>query len=496
MNGPGRVVATLLAGALLGAACAPGPAPVVTLPVATLTAPSVPGPTPLPMRTVFPPGQVFVYEAQQGDTLPAVAAHFNSTIWEVLAANPDLPSGVTTLPPGYPLKVPAYFLPLTGSPFHILPDSEVVDGPTAVGFDTQKEVLGRPGYLATISDYADAHQRPGWEVVDLVARDYSLNPRLLLALLEHQTHALTQPFPQGDDGTYPMGYRNDQYRGLYRQLIWAAEAISNGYYAWRTGSLHEFTLADGFLIRVDSWQNAGTVGLQVLFGEMMGQKDFALAVSPGGFHQTLRKLWGDPFAREQTIIPGSLIQPELRLPFLPNRVWDFSGGPHDSWGTSLPMGALDFAPPAAEGGCAVSSEWVAAPAVGIIVRSGDAAVILDLDGDGDERTGWVLFFFHIAGEGRIAAGTRVQPGDLIGHPSCEGGRATGTHVHIARKYNGEWIPAAGPLPFVLDGWVAAAGSEPYLGTLTKGSNIVSACTCTTSANRILYTLPGATPVGP
>ncbi len=80
------LVVSFVVGALLGAACAPAPATVVPLPAVTPTAPSASGPTPLPTRTVFPPGQVFVYEAQQGDTLPAVAAHFNSTVWEVIAA--------------------------------------------------------------------------------------------------------------------------------------------------------------------------------------------------------------------------------------------------------------------------------------------------------------------------------------------------------------------------------------------------------------------------
>jgi LasA protease len=116
-------------------------------------------------------------------------------------------------------------------------------------------------------------------------------------------------------------------------------------------------------------------------------------------------------------------------------------------------------------------------------------VVLDLDGDGDERTGWVIFFFHVATEGRIKAGLVVKQGDPLGHPSCEGGRATGTHVHIARKYNGEWIPAAGPLAFALDGWVAGFGSAIYEGTLTKGSKVVPACPCSRPENQILYGLP-------
>ena len=126
---------------------------------------------------------------------------------------------------------------------------------------------------------------------------------------------------------------------------------------------------------------------------------------------------------------------------------------------------------------------------GVVTRSENAKVILDVDGDGDERTGWVLFFFHVAEEDRVAEGAELKIGDHIGHPSCEGGRATGTHVHVARRYNGEWIPAGGVLPFVLDGWVVDYGDEPYLGTMRKGSKVVEACTCTTNANRIFYDFP-------
>jgi hypothetical protein len=189
------------------------------------------------------------------------------------------------------------------------------------------------------------------------------------------------------------------------------------------------------------------------------------------------------------MIPASLQQPQLILPFPPDRVWAYTGGPHATWGDSLPWGALDFAPPAVVGGCGYSTEWFTAPADGVIARSGDAAVVLDLDGDGDERTGWVVFFYHVAIDGRIAQGTKVTRGQNLGHPSCEGGRATGTHFHMARRYNGEWIEAGGPLAFDLDGWVAGYAETAYLGTLTRGSLIVTACTCSMAGNRILYHLP-------
>jgi hypothetical protein len=112
-------------------------------------------------------------------------------------------------------------------------------------------------------------------------------------------------------------------------------------------------------------------------------------------------------------------------------------------------------------------------------------VVIDLDGDGLEQTGWVLMYLHIESESRIPLGTWVVTGDLIGHPSCEGGHATGTHVHIARKYNGEWIPAYGPLPFNLDGWIAFGGAKPYQGTLVRDGVTVYASQVGSFESRII-----------
>lgn len=444
--------------------------------------------TPLPIRSPHPPGGLQDYSIQTGDTLPAIAAHFNTTVEEILAANPAIPADVSTLPPGYPMRIPAYYLPLSGPTFHILPDSEFANGPSAIGFDIQSEILSRPGFLSAISDYAYRRERPAWETVEVVAENYSIHPRLLLALLEYRTQALSRPFPEGDHRVYPLGVEDPRYRGLFRQLLWAAERLNDGYYGWRDGSLTEFETSDGFLVRPDPWQNAGTVALQYTFAGMSTEADFQVSASPEGFFQAYRGLWGDPFDYEIELIPGNLQQPPLALPFQPNRIWDFTGGPHYSWGTSLPLGALDFGPPSEEGGCTPSSEWVTAPAGGVVARSGEAAVVLDLDGDGDERTGWVLFFFHIASNDMIAPGAAVQAGDPLGHPSCQGGRSTGTHVHVARRFNGEWIPAAGPLPFTIDGWVVEFGDAPYQGTLHKGSKVVPACTCSARENRIIYEL--------
>jgi hypothetical protein len=80
----------------------------------------------------------------------------------------------------------------------------------------------------------------------------------------------------------------------------------------------------------------------------------------------------------------------------------------------------------------------------------------------------------------VPLGRHLDTGDQIGHPSCEGGTSTGTHIHLARKYNGEWIIADGPLSFNLEGWVAHEGAMAYQGTLTRYADTVTACVCSDS----------------
>ena len=94
--------------------------------------------------------------------------------------------------------------------------------------------------------------------------------------------------------------------------------------------------------------------------------------------------------------------------------------------------------------------------------------------DGLEQTGWDILYLHIDPQSSVPAGTYLHSGDRIGHPSCVGGRATGTHLHIARKYNGEWMAADGPLPFNLEGWIAQSGDKPYAGTLERYGKVVTA----------------------
>jgi len=125
-------------------------------------------------------------------------------------------------------------------------------------------------------------------------------------------------------------------------------------------------------------------------------------------------------------------------------------------------------------GCNVSGDWVTAVTEGLIVRSDRGAVIQDLDGDGYEQTGWTILYLHLSEWERIEEGTWVSAGDLIGHPSCEGGFSNGTHLHIARRYNGVWIDAVGSVPFILSGYEPQSDGIAYNGNLVGNGDVIEA----------------------
>jgi murein DD-endopeptidase MepM/ murein hydrolase activator NlpD len=415
-----------------------------------------------------------LYTVQAGDTLMIIASRYGVGVEQLIEANtlanPDyLEIGQVLIIPAPPPGTP-------GPDLKLIPDSELVYGPNTAGFDIASFILNKSGYLATYLEEVNGEFMTGAQIVERVAQNYSVNPRLLLAILEHQSQWVTNSAPKEDTLEFPVGLYDSIREGLYRQLAYTADNLNRGYYLWRVNGLGGYILQDSSLIPASPTINAGTAGVQFFFSRLYGESAWREAVSDQGLLQTYTRLFGSPFQLAyEPLIPPALTQPTLQLPFESGEVWHFTGGPHGGWDSGSAWAALDFAPPGDALGCVQSDEWVVALADGYVVRTGNGVVILDLDGDGMEQTGWVIFYLHLESRDRIRAETHVKAGERLGHPSCEGGVSNGTHVHLARKYNGEWIPADQPgLPFVLDGWVSDGTGVEYDGYLARDGIAIEA----------------------
>ncbi|MDR3574849.1 MAG: LysM peptidoglycan-binding domain-containing protein [Anaerolineaceae bacterium] len=423
------------------------------------------------------------YVVQPNDTLGLISRKYGVGISSIMKANqltnPDL------LSVGKQLAIPPPSLAKPGPDFKIIPDSELVFGPASVSFNLDAFVKGSKGFLSSYSEDVDGQKMTGAEIVDLVSREYSVNPRLLLALLEYRSGWLHDANPSKKTLDYPLAVLNPADKGLYMQLSWAANNLNRGYYLWKVNAVSTWVLADDTSVPVAATINAGTAGVQYLMGQLFDFSDWMTSVSANGFIKTYMGLFGYPFDFTiDPLLPANLTQPTLQLPFETGKIWSFTGGPHAGWDEGSAWAALDFAPPGKDLGCVQSDEWVVASANGLIVRSGNGAVVQDLDGDGYEQTGWTILYMHIETRDRVPDGKYLHAGDRIGHPSCEGGIATGTHVHLARRYNGEWISADGPLPFVLDGWVSEGTGTEYDGYLRRNDATVEAWDSRRSENQI------------
>jgi LasA protease len=465
----------------------PTPVPPTITPTLDPPTPTMePSPSPLPTLSGAPKPPV-IYYAQSGDSLTAVATRFGVNPSDISSADPLPVTGLVN--PGTLMLIPDRMQETTPSTL-LLPDSEFVYSASALDFNIEQFTRKAGGKLNSYSDYLrTTGNTSGAQIVQRLADENSINPRLLLTVLEYQSgwvygepHNLAQV-------DYPLDYINFLSRGLFAQMVRAIKDLSVGYYDWRAGKLTQLTFPDGRTIRMSPQLNAGTAALQYYFSLHYNYDDWAKAIDPNiGVPALYREMFGDPWLRDSQIsplFPPGIEQPPLTLPFIPGVVWSYSGGPHPAWELEGALAAIDFAPASMNGGCETSDQWVVAPASGLVTRSGNGVVVLDLDGDGKEQTGWVLLFLHIANAGRVKAGTFLDQGGYIGHPSCEGGVATGTHVHIARRYNGEWVLADGALPFNMDGWVVHAGAKPYLGTLTRGGDVVTACACGSLTTNII-----------
>jgi murein DD-endopeptidase MepM/ murein hydrolase activator NlpD len=435
---------------------------------------SITTPTPDPPRTLPPIRSESVdYTVRANDTLNEIARDFgvspDAVVVENQLPNPNVLSidQVLVIPP-----------PTPGAPgpsFKIIPDSELVYGPYNVQFNLKEFIDSQNGYLSSYREDVKEESMSSAEIIELVSRNYSVNPRLLLAILEYQSGWVTQPESKVVQ-SYPIGLEDPERVSLYRQLTWTADNLNRGYYRWRVNALGHFRTTDGLLLPAPPEINAGTAGVQYALAQLLDESAWRLAVSEQGVFSTFYALFGYPFDWAiEPLIPPDLTQPTMQLPFEDGVAWTFTGGPHGGYDGGSAWAGLDFAPPKEKLGCHPSDEWVVAMADGVILRSENGIVVQDLDKDGHEGTGWSILYLHIESRERIPVRTNVKAGDKIGHPSCEGGYSTGTHVHIARRYNGEWIPADQSLPFVLDGWVSGGVGILYEGTLTKGNKTIEPC---------------------
>lgn len=343
----------------------------------------------------------------------------------------------------------------------LVADSELVYGPTLYGFDVERFVTEQGGYLSSYTEDVDGVEMTGAAIVEQVAQDFSVGPRVLLALIQAHSGWVTRPNP--DVGT-PLA---QPVASLRDALLLTADQLNTGYYGHKLDDLRTVALADGAVLELPD-VNSGTFAVLATTWRDDTTASWGGMVASSRFHNAWVELFGDPYRSVgSAVVPEDLRYVPLELPIDEGQVWYFTGGPHAPWGAGAARAAIDLSPPPAGAtGCYFTGARVLAAAAGKVVRSEASGVVVDpdLDRDGYAGTGWVHVYGHVAASGRVPVGTVLAAGDPIGGPSCEGGVPSQTRVSFARRYNGEWIPVDHPrAPLLLGGWSVLPGDRPGTG---------------------------------
>lgn len=495
-----RLFCIVIVGGLLSACASATPEPIII--TATF---EIPENTPAPSIATSPPlGATSVatgsgnapqttgtYIVQSGDTLFGIASSQNVDVQALIAlnniTNPDM------LFVGQSLQIPraTELLPQTTPRFS---DFAVLRDADAVSFGVAEFVSGMTGYIRGHTEPVSTSDalgrgvetnRGASQIVERVSVEFGVDARILLAVLEYEANWLTQAQISADKLIFPINTDNLSRRGLYRQLSWVADRLNRGYYGWRYGEITALDFSSGESFIIPSELNSGTVAVYYLLSQNRSYSDWQQSIQD--FDATYTRLFGLTDMQNLTAPLPNQAQPSLALPFRNGEVWFFTGGPHGGWGSGSAWSAIDLAPPddrnPGDAACYVSEYPVLAVADGLIVRSTEGMVQLDLDSDGNDGTGWVILYLHIAEAGRVGVGQRVSQGDVIGYASCEGGFSNATHLHIGRKLNGEWVPtncyncetSANFPVFDLGGWqVVGLRNQEYQGYLTRAGERLQA----------------------
>src|SRR3970282_931553 len=129
------------------------------------------------------------------------------------------------LPIAIDLRIPNVLGPVSpGVP--VLPDSEVVYSPAAL-FDVDAFVRSAGGLLASYDEeIAPGKRLSGTAIVQTVAQELSVNPRLLLGLIEYRSGWVYGVPADGQADAYPLGFRIAGRRRLCQELMISATQLN------------------------------------------------------------------------------------------------------------------------------------------------------------------------------------------------------------------------------------------------------------------------------
>lgn len=357
-------------------------------------------------------------------------------------------------------------------------------------FDVQAFLEQQPGVLKT---YREGQNRAS-EIIEGYATYYSLNPRILLALLELVPHLLSEPSPPPELLIRPFGDRGPA--GFVAQIDWAAREIRAGLGPYT--SPPDVRFSDGKRVVLDLDQDPSEIAVQRFLAQGRTELQWTtlkdqyqplfvrlFGVEPEAATPTPRPVAGRPFLR----VPWPAIYPAVAgdpLSGKPVRMIHSSYFDHvyptvdkgedgnDFIVTYENRGAVsynthdghDYYFPDRPIGTPIVA---AAPGIAYAFTARGNGVVIRHQGAyaGYETVYWHLNAFDQKFRGRIdtGVGVAVRAGDYLGTSGKSGFVVGGAHLHFEVRHNGRQVDPYGwfgPGSDPCAAWVAGCEASVWL----------------------------------
>lgn len=278
----------------------------------------------------------------------------------------------------------------------------------------------------------------------------SINPKVILALIELQSGLLSDP--DADINNAFAGLSDEH--GFDAQLEDVVMMLSQRFYAYKQWQDSQATpetskyAGEEITNRVNTNSStAATVALvSVLKKQVLSKDNVNYAKSDlTGFLATFERLFPDSRAQLQRSSKSALQSSNqqfaaasfsMNLPWSSGYYW-YSGGAHSNTGSGYPYSSLDFNN--GSGGWGTNTPYVQAAHGGTITRFSSCNIRVT------HSSGYSTNYYHMSNL-QYSSGDFVQPGAWLGRYAnnynqalCEGGQSSGPHVHFTLLYNGQQV---------------------------------------------------------
>ncbi len=324
----------------------------------------------------------------------------------------------------------------------------------------QKFLDGQPGPLKSIHATLGDQDESFAEMLASRTILYSLNPQVVLALIEQQSGLITQPDASPDRMDWALNYHgeSEQWRGLLSQVRWATRELYRGQRDFP--GLPELTYADASHSPVPAGLNVGGYAIARVLAATASAAELPakLDQGPSSFVATFTRLFGDP--RPAAPILHTPAEPFLSLPldhmYPISSFYDHDAPFLQTNGSIVTYRGDQSATLAYDGHtgwdyAAAPPTPVLAAASGTVVFAGNAddncgarAVIID-HGNGYRTLYWHLSEV-LAKLGPVERGAQIG---IVGSSGC----ATGPHLHFQVEFLGRDTD-----PY---GWCGPTGKDPW-----------------------------------